>query len=199
MHDLERIYGHWVNPIYMRMLHGNFSHMLLAQELSEDRTETMETIRRCVADVEPTIVEVLIAQREWRARLVGAWYAGLRGWRQFIDQLGRLLLDSELCFAGQGYCVALACFSGVECAEHLCSYLDKWLPATNKFFDQHWALPALKWIDKNLHTEFAGKYLTPDGTWDRWAKSNHRDGHQFFLESRHRFDVALSAGLAAFR
>ncbi len=114
MDGLSELYERWVQPLYMRLLHGNFRGYLLAAEVSDERQRMMSDFRCCLAEVDPSVVTTLIQQPEWRARLTGGWYAGLRGWRQFADNLGALLVESRMCFACQGYCAALACFADEE-------------------------------------------------------------------------------------
>jgi hypothetical protein len=197
--NLFALYERWVNPLYAQLLHGNFRGRLLAPELSDERTQMLSEFRRCLAEADPSIVASLIRQPEWRARLTGGWCAGLRGWPEFRDELGDLLLKSEMCFACQGYCAALACYGDEASAEHLRRYLDTWLPQVDKFYDQHWALPALVWIDKRLDTQTAAEYLVPGGLWDRWAAAHRRDGPQFYAGSQRKFDLTLASALAAFR
>ncbi len=199
MDNLPELYERWVHPLYMRLLHGNFRGRLLAEELSDEREQMISDFRRCLAEVDASVVSTLIHQPEWRARLAGSWYAGLRGWRQFTDELGALLVESRMCFACQGYCAALACYADKASAEYLRRYLDVWLPQVDKYYDQHWALPALVWVDKRLETQYAAGYLLPGDLWDQWAAAQHREGPQFCLDSQRRFDLTLASALAAFR
>lgn len=197
--NLRECYERWVHPVYLRLLHGNFRGYLLAEELSDEREQMMAGFRRCLAEASPSVVAALLHQPEWRARLAGSWYAGLRGWLQFRDELGALLVESRVCFAGQGYCAALACYSDEASAEHLRRYLDTWLPQLGRDYDQHWALPALVWVDRRLGTRHAAPFLVANGLWDRWAAEHHREGPQFYLEAQRTFDLTLASALAAFR
>lgn len=199
MHNLPELYERWVHPLYLRLLHGNFRHYLLAEEPSDEREQMISDFRCCLAEVDPSVVTTLIRQPEWRARLAGGWYAGLRGWQQYREELGALLVESRVCFACQGYCAALACYADQTSAEFLRQYLDTWLPQVDKYYDQHWALPALVWVDKRLDTRYATGYLVPGGLWDEWAAGHHREGPQFYLDSQRKFDLTLASALAAFR
>jgi hypothetical protein len=196
--DIAELRDRWVAPLYLQLLHGNFRRKLLAEELTNDREHTLKRFRGCVNEVTPTIVATLIRQPEWRARLVGSWYAGLRGWVQFRDELGGMLIESQMCFAGQGYCAALACFADDSSADHLCQYLDKWLPQLDKYYDQHWALPALGWIDKRLDIRNAERYLLPGGLWNQWASAQQQSAAPFYLKCQHSFDLTLASAMAAF-
>ena len=199
MDALTELYERWVNPLYLRLLHGNFRGYLLAEELSDKREQIIVDFRRCLTEVDPTIVTTLIRQPEWRARLTGSWYAGMRGWRQFTDELGVLLLESRVCYAGQGYCAALACFADDASAGCLQQYLNAWLPQVDKFYDQHWALPALVWVDRRLESRYAARYLASGGLWDQWTAVHHWVGPQFYLDSQRKFDLTLASALATFR
>lgn len=185
--------------MYMRLLHGNFRGRLLAEELSPEREQMISEFRRCLTGVDPEVVTTLIRQPEWRARLTGGWYAGLRGWQQFREELGALLVESRMCFACQGYCAALACYADQPSAEYLRQYLDTWLPQVDKYYDQCWALPALVWIDRRLGSNYAAGYLVPGGLWNKWAVAHHRAGPEFYLDSQRNFDLTLASALAAFR
>src|SRR6478735_1027255 len=141
--DIVELRKRWISPFYLRLLHGNFCGELLAEAPTDNRERTIKQFRGCLKEATPTIVATLIRQHEWRARLVGAWYAGLRGWLQFRDEIGNMHIESQMCYAGQGFCAALACFADGPSADHLCRYLDRRLPQLDKHYDQHWALPAL--------------------------------------------------------
>lgn len=106
---------------------------------------------------------------EWRSRITAAWLIGLDRRTQFRARLGELLLGSELVYAGQGYCLALARFGTAADAAILSSYLDKYLPKTDCFYDQHWAIGALLYLDSRLGSSRASRFLEPGGLWDKSA------------------------------
>jgi hypothetical protein len=197
MDNLDELYERWVTPFYVRLLHGNFRHFLLAEEVSDERGQMISAFQDCLATVDPTVVAALLHQPDWRVRLAGSWYAGLRDWPQFTDELGAMLVESQMCFAGQGYCVALACFADAASATHLCRYLDVWLPRVENRYDQDWALPALVWVDQQLGTNYAARYLAPGGLWEQWAGLQERQ--DYYLNTQRHFDLMLASALAAFR
>jgi hypothetical protein len=106
---------------------------------------------------------------EWRSRITAAWLIGLDRRTQFRARLGELLLNSELVYAGQGYCLALARFGTAADAAILSSYLDKYLPRADCFYDQHWAIGALLHLDSRLGSSRASRFLEPGGPWDKSA------------------------------
>jgi hypothetical protein len=107
---------------YLRLLHANFlqehdpSRDTFASALAEDARQISD------ADL-GTLLEF-----EWRARLTAAWLIGLDQRTQFRQTLGDLLLESELVYAGQGYCFAFSRFAQPEDADLLTAYLDRYLP-----------------------------------------------------------------------
>ncbi|WP_157522660.1 DUF6000 family protein [Herbidospora cretacea] len=94
---------------------------------------------------------------EWRARLTAAWLIGLDRRVQFRERLSTMLLDSELVYAGAGYCLALARFGEDEDAAILSSYLDRYLPQVENRYDE------------KLATDHAGRFLTPNGLWETFS------------------------------
>ena len=87
-----------------------------------------------------------------------------------------MLLASELTYAGQGYCVALARFATAADAELLAAYLDTYLPQLDKRYDQDWALGALLHLDAQLKTSYATPFLGEDGPWQRWNTTEMTPG-----------------------
>lgn len=97
---------------------------------------------------------------DWRSRLMAAWLIGVDRRERFRAELTRLLLASELTYAGQGYAFALARLGD---ADALASYLDRYL-AERRHHDQAWVLGALSLVDGQR----AAGYLVPGGPWDQW-------------------------------
>lgn len=112
----------------------------------------------------------MLLEGDWRARLTAAVLAGLTRRTALRDRIGTLLLASELVYAGQGYCFALASFGTPRDAAVLTEYLDRYLPRTPLRYDQPWALAALLHIDRTLDTHHAARFMTADGLWRRWAE-----------------------------
>ena len=78
----------WVIPLYMEVLHAGQSPAVTEQLTGACRTIT------------PEVVDVLLAEFEWRTRKMAAIYAGLNTWSEFTEALGGHLLKSEVCCAG---------------------------------------------------------------------------------------------------
>jgi|SRR6266540_7023311 len=93
---------------YLRLLHGNFLRL--------NEPERTDFVRSLVAAArQATLSELtVLLEGEWRARLTGAVLAGIARRTVLRDRIGVLLLASELVYAGQGYCYALASFGTSE-------------------------------------------------------------------------------------
>ncbi|CAM5231027.1 DUF6000 family protein [Streptomyces tanashiensis] len=115
-------------------------------------------------------LEALLAY-EWRSRLTAAWLIGVGRRTSFRERIGDLLLASEVCYSGGGYCFALARFGTHADAEILIAYLDRYLPRTDLRYDQPEALGALLRLDAHLGTHHADRFTQPDGLWEQWVNA----------------------------
>ena len=133
----------WVAPIYVQVLHGN--HLALR---GADREEFLADARRAVAEADESGLRQLLREANWRPRIVAGWLAGVLQARRLEARIGGLLLESEVCYAGQGYCFALARLATPTAARALERFLKRWLPRTDCDYEQEWALAALAMIDE---------------------------------------------------
>jgi O-acetyl-ADP-ribose deacetylase (regulator of RNase III) len=143
----------WVAPIYLQVLHGN--HLSLH---SADRDEFLADAGRAVAEADEAGLRQLLRETNWRPRLAAAWLAGILRSRRLEARIGGLLLESEVCYAGQGYCFALARFGTPTAARALERYLTRWLPRTDCDYDQEWAMAALATIDETRAESHLGPW-----------------------------------------
>lgn len=145
---------------YATLLHGNFLGM-------PERTAFLRQLADAAKQITDHELGVLL-DSEWRSRITAAWLIGVSRRDQFRERLGDLLLASELVFAGQGYCFALARFGAAADAEILAAYLDRYLrPGVH--YNQDWAFGALQHIDTNLGTDHAARFSV---RWQQWAGPN---------------------------
>lgn len=128
----------WVIPFYMKRIY-------------------LTTFQTAFAQVRPelhnSIIERLLGEFNWRPRQVGALFAAIQNETTFIDQIGKLLLKSEVCFAGESYALALATFGSSECISYLETYLDYYLTQPNLHFDQTDVYAALIVLDEENGTK----------------------------------------------
>lgn len=144
---------------YLRLLHGNFVTLP-----KNERTAFMAALSEAARSVTDRELGVLL-DSEWRSRITAAWLIALGRRVEFRQRLRELLLDSEVVFAGQGYCVALARFGEPQDAEVLVEYLRRYLPRVDCYYDQHWAIGALL----VLAPQRAEEFVTSGGLWERSA------------------------------
>lgn len=183
--DYSKPIEHFVKPHYLKLLHGNF----LGLE-GEELGHFVASVRSALDEIEPDQVERLL-RIAWREQLTGAWFAGFKKWTQFAERIGELLLPSMTCYAGQGYCFALACFADTMSSEYLCRYLDEYLRQPDKYYDQLWAMSALVWIDEAKRTDYSLGYLAPHGLWERYVADKARHGGWNLDEHNRRFNQIM--------
>jgi len=131
----------WIQPFHMHCL----SHL---EGLDEP-------LRTTYHDIDNALVQSLLAYADWRPRLTGAIFAGVRGLAALTDHLGRLLLRSDVCIAGGGYCLTLARLGTPTCRQYLETYLDYYLRHPELPLDQGQVMFALAYIDEAQHTNHA--------------------------------------------
>ena len=156
----------FVRPFYGLFLHGN---CLADQPCAEpSRTGFQSMVTRAARAITPETARTLL-QAGWREAICAAWFIGIRQWAEFLPQMREAFLASEMCYAGQGYCVALACLPSEDSASALREYLGAYLPRPDLHYDQGYALGALLVVDEQLGRHHTAQYLDPGGAWEQWA------------------------------
>ena len=87
----------------------------------------------------------------------------------FEDLIGRLLLRSDVCYAGRAYCIALAGLNTPGAVDFLQQYLRYYLLRKDLAFDQANALAALKYLDEMNGTTHSSAF---EELWHEFASSN---------------------------
>jgi hypothetical protein len=151
-----------VRPFYLSLLGANFTR----PRDSEDFRKRLGEATIAISDRQ---IDQLLAAPEWRGRLAASWFVGLTRRSQFVGPIIDLLVASELVYAGQGYCMALALVGDEECAAGLCRYLRRYLPINGRFYNQDWAIGALAHVRGGPPAEFLDPPL-----WEEWL--NPTDG-----------------------
>ncbi len=148
---------HYVKPLYLKVLHGNFLWI-------KDVDAFVETTR--VALYEVTDEELIqMYNCYWRDTITASWLCGIGRFSQHLNKIETLLIPSKTCYAGQFHCFALARFDGAESVRVLRSYLDTYLPVGDRQYDQEWAIGALRWLDRRHGTDYAQVYLKNSDNW----------------------------------
>jgi hypothetical protein len=98
--------------------------------------------------IDQKVVEALLSEFDWRPRIVGGHFAAIKNICSMEQLLGTLLLRSDVCFAAEGYCVALARFNSESSRAFLANYLEYYLGRKDLEFDQGTAMGALGYLDR---------------------------------------------------
>ena len=76
--------------------------------LSEADPEYKSSYLDIRGDVNIDVISKLLGEFDWRPRSVGAYFAAIENKHELQDNIGRLLLRSDVCYTGHNYCLALA-------------------------------------------------------------------------------------------
>lgn len=146
---------------YLYLLGGNFTRTMSAGE----RAAFLQALHAAAREISDKELEILL-ESEWRSRLTASWLIAIDRRERFRDRLAELLLASELVYAGEGYCLALARFGTDQDAAVLMAYLDRY-PAARYAYNQDWALGALLHVDQVRGSSHAAEY--PASNWPQPA------------------------------
>jgi hypothetical protein len=168
----------WVKPFYMAV---------------PDNLISIEAaLRPLLPEVSPELINALLTQFNWRPRVLGAFFVALDRRNDFQDFIGRLLLRSDVCYAGRSYCIALACLNTPTAVDFLQRYLRYYLTRNDLWFDQAVAMAALRYLDEVNGTAHFGGF---DELWRDFV-SNKPNWN--LAQTCSRFDATLR-GLESFR
>ena len=141
----EEFVDKWVVPFYMN-------------SLSNSDDTVIKAFADTAKEIDRTIVLKLLSDFDWRTRITGAFFSAINDYQEFEDIIGRHLLKSEVCYAGSGYCLALATFGTDNAKKYLVSYLDYYLDRKDLWFDQADAFCALEHLDKHQADNLINKW-----------------------------------------
>ena len=139
----------WVAPFYLT-------------DLVTDRDRFTACFVTVAPQLSVEVVKKLLGEMNWRPRIVAAYFAAIMMMREFEDHIGRLLLRSDVCYAGTGYCLALACFNTNTSRDYLHRYLDYYLRQPDLWFDQGDAFAAVTYLDELNSSQEADQFAS---TW----------------------------------
>src|SRR5262245_34445492 len=124
----QEMIDRWVMPLYMGLMRRDITAVR--------NSEVFDIFAELWPEMTEEVVCTLLRTRNWRPRIVGAHVAACKDLRGLTQWIGRLLLRSDLCYAGRGYCVALAHFNTSESIGFLLEYLHYYLTRSDLSFDQ---------------------------------------------------------------
>ncbi len=136
----------WAVPFYMEI--GKYGDNNWIEQIKQIKEEI--TVDICLS---------LLGDFNWRTRLVGAYFAAVKGYRQLIDIIGVNLLKSEVCCVGHIYTLTLTFFKTDKSVEFLNKYLDYYLTTPSLYFDQKTVMEAFLYLDKTDNTETFKRHL----------------------------------------
>lgn len=146
----------WINPFYRTNIITQF----------DDYQQSYSKIR---SQITSPLISKLLTYFNWRSRKVGSYFAAIENSKEHCQHIGRLLLRSDVCYAGQAHALALAKFNTNESISYLCKYLDHYLQHPELKFDQGSVIGAVVYLDNKNGTEIAEKYANQ---WNNFAKDN---------------------------
>jgi hypothetical protein len=145
-------------------------------DLSPSDEPSIHHFAEAAREIDSSIVKMLLGDFNWRTRIVGAYFAAINAYKEFEDIIGKHLLKSEVCYAGKGYCIALATFNNEIAKEYLTTYLNYYLDRRDLWFDQAEAFCALEYLDEEYAMSFSDKWNAFVEDKKYWNLENSR-GH----------------------
>ena len=152
--------------------------------------DILHPLQQVFHEITPVIVNALLADFNWRSRITGALFVALRNAVEHQDDIGRLLLRSDVCWAARGYSLALARLNTPVAVQYMRDYLEYYLQRPDLWFDQADVMAALYYSDSINGTTYADE-LRP-----RWEVFVH-DKPNWNLDRSRRIIVATMRGLYA--
>jgi Family of unknown function (DUF6000) len=122
------------------------------------RKEAESFLHQHFHEIDTQLITSLLEQFNWRPRIVGAYLVALSGANEFTEWIGKLLLRSDVCYAGKGYCVVLAALNSEASVKYLVQYTEYYLQQPDLFFDQDYAMAALRYLDRENSTALSKKF-----------------------------------------
>ena len=145
----------WIRPFYML-------------QLWRGPDEFVAAFRQVAPELNDVVIAELLSYFNWRPRLVGGYFVAITRFARFEEQIGRLLLRSDVCDAGRGYCLALASLNSPASVAFLEDYLEYYLARADLWFEQGFAMAALGYLDRKNGTTRRARFLTE---WSRFVEN----------------------------
>lgn len=160
----QEMVDRWVTPLYVGLTQG---------DTTAAWSEAFELLTGLWPEMTEDVARALLRRMNWRTRIVGAYVAACADLRGLTGWIGRLLLRSDLCYAGRGYDVALAQFNASESMGFLLEYLSYYLTRSDLRYDQADAMAAIAYLDGRNGTRDLASMMA---RWETFvANKRHRD------------------------
>lgn len=159
----------WVRPLYFGI----------------HKTEAQDFLIKNFRLISAELISQLFANFDWRPRSVAAYLVAVSNKAEFTTLIGRLLLRSDVCYAGAAYCIALAAINSDASIAFLEEYLSYYLTQPDLWFDQAHAMAALSYLEKINNTKHAGRFH------EEWSKFVANKTNWNFDESIARFTQSM--------
>jgi hypothetical protein len=177
----EAFAAKWVHPFYLL-------------NLWMDSAQFISALRPVLAEISTEVISTLLDQLDWRPRLVGGYFVAIKKQSRFEDQIGSLLLRSDVCYAALGYSLALARLNSRISIRYLYSYLEYYLTRHDLWFDQSIVMAALGYVDATNQTHLVDDLMP---LWNQFLRArpgwnvSHTD--DFFATSMRVIEEAANS------
>jgi hypothetical protein len=161
---MNRWWNDFGSQLYLLLLHANF-----LRESANSQAAFRKRLVEAATELPSTEIRFWIQGGAWREMLVASWIVALRRETSVRDLVSEKFLASATCYAGQGLCVAVASFRDDKSVQVLEEYLDRYLPAGDRQYDQEWGIGALAWLDRERSTKSSTRFLTDGKLWELTA------------------------------
>ena len=173
----------WVVPFYRASLFGG----------ADDFADALYPV---ADEITPTLLTSLLSDFNWRPRISAAYFAAILIESSVEDHIGNLLLRSDVCFAGNGYCLALARFNTPKSVEYLSRYLTYYLSKPNLHFNQGEAFGALAYLDRANGTSHLDAFAEQWDTFVAGGETWEREEAVNYFNTQLASIVAIAATIA---
>lgn len=144
----------WINPFYLTNINNKLE-------------EFQHSYSKIQSQIDSDLISKLLTYFNWRPRKVGSYFAAIENSKDHCEHIGRLLLRSDVCYAGQAHALALARFNTDDSISYLCKYLNHYLQHPELQFDQGAVFGAVVYLDTKNGTNIAEQFTDQ---WNKFAK-----------------------------
>lgn len=161
---MNRWWNDYGSQLYPLLLHANF-----LRESADSQDAFRTRLLEAATAIPSAELRFWIQGGAWREILVASWIVALRRETAVRDLVSAKLLASATSYAGQGLCVATASFRDETSVHVLEEYLERYLPAGERQYDQEWAIGALAWLERDANEKSSTRFLADSKLWELTA------------------------------